>query len=197
MVFLRVPDSLGGGFADTDAPPHFQQGVWPLIQSEPDRVERVYLFKNREFGLGKAAQAFFEVGKRLTACLSELGPLETLSPKASDWVRSYCTGGHLNVFFEIADSWFRAKLRRLWLEPGVLSQLRSDLALSETEYRHLEKATDHIPSGSTWASFAGEGEILFLFGDPELLRALVDASPRSDGHRRSLKALQPAPGRSR
>ena len=191
-TFLRVSDRSEDEAMECDSYPRFQRDVWPLIQGCKDRVERVLLWRNQHWGPGKWSSALFEYGNALEPFLGELGPLDTLERSVIDDVGSYCLGGHLNVFFEIADPWLRVRLRRLWPRTAVISRDRSDLALAEADYRDLARAVTHIPPESTWSAFAGEGEVLFLFGAFDILKTLVDSGLREGGSGQPLKSLYPA-----
>ena len=154
--------------------PSFEKEVWPLILSNADAVEKVFLFVNSYWSGNKGN---FEAGERVSSSIAEIGPLEWLSAKQFKEIkdRSFLTG-HLNVMFQVASTHkLLPQLFELWPRPGELSNHRvDDFGLKKGETLELASFVESIPEAYVIASFGRNADPLYIFGFTGTLKLLLD-----------------------
>lgn len=175
MDFIKLTSFINPvrGYA---AGPSFKKEIWPLVLSNADAVQKVFLFVNSYWS---GHQKNFEAGERISSNIAEIGPLEWLSAKQYKEIeeRSSATG-HLNVIYQIARTHqLLPQLLEAWLRPGKLSNhLTDDFGLKKEESAELARFVESTPDAYVLASFGRNADPLYIFGSTQTLKMLLDES---------------------
>ena len=172
MDFIKLTSFINParGYA---AGPSFEKHLWPLVLSNAEAIEKVFLFANSYWSGNKGS---FEAGERVSPNIAEIGPLEWLSAKQFKEIRdrSFLTG-HLNVMYQMASAHkLLPQLFELWPRPGKLSDHRADdFGLKKGETAEFAGFVESIPKDYVVATFGRNADPLCIFGSTLTLRQLM------------------------
>ena len=164
--YLEPPD----GFPTA---PYFDSDLWPLLLRHATEVSRVLLFAHASARIPLKCLSKYE---RVGANIASLGSLAELSQQMLKeiWHWSFY-GGHLSCLFEASSkSSLLPQLLQLYPTPGKMGTEDTDELGLDTDARfELKQFMRSVNTNDVIASFAHDGDPLYIFSDPKTLKSLL------------------------
>ena len=170
MNFIELTSLIDDeqGYADD---PEFQSDIWPLLTHKAKDINSVFLFRNH----GSRGFGWLGPYQVVSQNICRIQPMSELTDDELGKIKQWSFyGGHLNVLYSAAsESSLVRELCRIYPSFSLSSDDIDQLALDPEPLTELRAFTAALPKEVVHFAFAHDGDPLFMFGELEVLRALL------------------------